>query len=252
MKPNHLVSIIIPAHNEANCIGLVLVQILKFVARCNLPLRWELLVVDNGSTDSTAAIARQHGVKVIRAPKLGYGEACWQGVQASRGEVLLFVDGDGAVAIDDSWNLLVALMQGADLAIGVRTYAEPGSMTTAQRFGNQLACTLMRTLWGYPVQDLGPLRAITRHALDQLHMVDRDFGWTIEMQLSAYRAQLCVVEVPVRWRARLGGHSKIGGTVLGVLRAGRDIIGMLARFWWQQRRGVKPHLLLDQNHTPYK
>ncbi len=235
MDPNQLVSVIIPAHNEALCIGVVIDQLQHFIAHTDLPFRWEILVVDNGSTDNTAAVALQHGATVIREPRLGYGAACWHGTRVGQGDIFLFIDGDGAVAIEDCRKLLLSIIQGSDFAIGVRTNPEPGSMTIAQRFGNQLACTLIGFLWQYPVRDLGPFRAIRRDVFDQLRMADRDYGWTIEMQLKAYGLKLFVVEVPVRWRARVSGSSKIGGTITGVFRAGKSIIGMIAKFWWQRR-----------------
>ena len=250
MKSNSLISVIIPAYNEEDSIGQVLDQLYQFIERVALSLKWEILVVDNGSTDKTAAIAKQHGARVIEAPRLGYGEACWQGVQASAGDVLLFVDGDGAVDFDDTPDLLHALKQGADLAIGVRSNPEPGSMTLAQRFGNQLACILMRLIWRYPVVDLGPFRALSRDFFNQLPMADRQYGWTIEMQLHAYYCQARVEDVPVRWRARMAGQSKIGGTVRGVFCAGRDIIGMIFKLWWQQRRAIKQGLLPKLKPSP--
>lgn len=238
MSNTHLVSIIIPACNEADCIGTVLDHITQF-CRNDQRVRWEVIVVDNGSTDDTTAISITHGAKTVFEPRKGYGQACWRGVQESTGDILMFIDGDGAVQMEDARFLLDSLFLGADLVIGIRTRPDPGAMTLPQRFGNWLACALIQLIWHYPIQDLGPFRVLRRNFFHRLQMADRDFGWTIEMQLKAYGIQANIVDCPVRWRARISGHSKIGGTLQGIYRAGRDILGMIARLWWQQRQSIR-------------
>lgn len=234
MKSSFKVSVIIPAHNEEDCIGVVVDQVVDYFIHSQSHLNFEVIVVDNGSTDATQYIAKAHGAKVVYEPKLGYGQACWQGIQASSGDVLAFVDGDGAVDIHDFDKLLEPLIDGADLVIGSRLTAPTESLTPPQRFGNRLACWLIRLIWRYPVHDLGPFRVLRRSFFDRLSMQDRGFGWTIEMQIRAFQLDANVVDVPVKWQPRIAGQSKISGTLRGVFLAGRDIIGMIFRQWWRQ------------------
>lgn len=230
------VTAIIPARNEAPCIAAVVRGLLALRTTSGEALLFEVLVADNGSTDGTARIAGEAGARVVDVPEPGYGNACWEAVRASRGEVLLFVDGDGAADPQDAAALLDHLRRGADLAIGERTTPDAGAMTATQRFGNGLACALMRLLWRMPVNDLGPHRAIRRDAFDALDMHDRSFGWTVEMQVRAHVLGLRVSQCPVRWHARAGGVSKISGTLRGAVGAGLGILGMIARLWWRERR----------------
>jgi glycosyltransferase involved in cell wall biosynthesis len=242
------VSAIIPARNEAACIAAVVRSLLALRTACGQVLLHEVLVADNGSTDGTAQIARDAGARVVDVLQPGYGRACWEAVQASRGEVLLFVDGDGAADPRDAGPLLAELAQGADLVIGVRHAPDPGAMTATQRFGNRLACLLMRLLWRMPVTDLGPHRAIRRDAFDALDLRDRSFGWTVEMQVRAHTLGLRVSQCPVRWHARAGGVSKISGSLRGVVGAGVGILGMIARLWWRERR--RPRMPPVLSHPP--
>ena len=229
------VTAIVPARNEAPCIAAVVRGLLALRTAGGEPLLFEVLVADNGSTDGTAQIAGDAGARVVDVPEPGYGKACWEAVRASRGEVLLFVDGDGAADPLDAAALLAEVAHGAELVIGVRQTPDPGAMTATQRFGNGLACALMRLLWRMPVADLGPHRAIRRAAFDALDMRDRSFGWTVEMQVRAHALGLRVAQCPVRWHARTGGVSKISGTLRGVVGAGLGILGMIARLWWRER-----------------
>jgi glycosyltransferase involved in cell wall biosynthesis len=230
------VSAIVPARNEAACIGAVVQGLLALRDDQGAALIHEVVVADNGSTDSTAALAQQAGARVLWVPEPGYGQACWQAVQISTGDVLLFVDGDGAAAPADAPPLLQTIAAGADLVVGLRLRPEPGSMSASQRVGNTLACALMRWIWRMPARDLGPYRAITRTAFDSLAMQDRGFGWTVEMQVRAHRLRLRVCERAVGWHVRAGGVSKISGTWRGVLGAGVGILGMIASLWWRERQ----------------
>jgi glycosyltransferase involved in cell wall biosynthesis len=241
------VSAIVPARNEAPCIAAVVHALLAQRSAQGEPLVDDLIVADNGSTDGTAPIALAAGARVVDVPQPGYGQACWQAVQASSGDVLLFVDGDGAADPADAPELLAAIAAGADLAIGVRHAPDPGAMSLPQRFGNGLACLLMRGLWRMPADDLGPHRAIRRDAFDVLDMQDRSFGWTVEMQVRAHTLRLRVAHCPVRWHARSGGVSKISGTVRGVLGAGIGILGMITRLWWRERHR-RPHTAAEPAH----
>ena len=247
-EPQAAVSAIVPARNEAPCIDAVVRDLWALRTLQGTPLLMEVIVADNGSTDGTARIARDAGARVIPVLKPGYGRACWEAVRASRGSVLLFVDGDGAADPRDAPALLDAITNGAALAIGVRSAPDAGAMTFTQRFGNALACWLMRLLWRMPVADLGPHRAIRRNAFDALDMRDRSFGWTVEMQVRAHVLGLRVVQRPVRWHARTGGVSKISGTLRGVIGAGVGILGMIAHLWWRERR--RPRLAPTPSPTP--
>ena len=219
------VSIIIPARNEA----LALDQVLGEIPRAFVH---EVIVVDNGSTDGTADIARRHGARVVHEPIPGYGRACLSGVAALdvAADIIVFLDGDHADYPEELPTLLEPIERGrADLVIGSRTaHAQPGSLSPQQRFGNWLACALMRACFRVRYTDLGPFRAIRREALAQLGMVDEAFGWTVEMQAKAALRGLRIVEVPVRYRRRVG-RSKISGTVRGTLRAGKAILTTIVK-----------------------
>lgn len=219
-RSSRVVGIIIPARNEAGAIGRVLAEIpRKHVGH--------IIVVDNGSTDDTAAVAHANGAQVIFEPRPGYGRACLSGVAAlgPAVETIVFLDGDYSDHPEEMEWLLKPIEEGqADLVIGSRTQkAESGSLTLPQRLGNQLACWLMRRCFGVRYTDLGPFRAIRREALERLHMQDRAFGWTVEMQAKAAVQGLKIVEVPVRYRPRVG-RSKISGTLHGTIRAGWAIV----------------------------
>ena len=242
------VSAIVPARNEAPCIAAVVHDLLALRTPQGAPLLLEVIVADNGSSDDTARVASDAGARVIAVAQAGYGRACWEAVRASRGNTLLFVDGDGAADAADAPALIDALAHGAHLAIGVRHAPDAGAMTLSQRFGNALACLLMRCLWRMPVADLGPHRAIRRDAFDALDMQDRSFGWTVEMQVRAHGLGLRVAERPVRWHARTGGVSKISGSLRGVVGAGVGILGMIGRLWWRERQ--RPRLSSTTASSP--
>ena len=243
-KSRLLTTAIVPARNEAECIASVVRGLLAQCDAHGQALLHEVLVADNGSTDGTGDIARDCGARVIRVEKAGYGRACWEAAQASEGDVLLFVDGDGAADPQEASILMAEIERGTDLVIGVRERPAPGAMTFTQRWGNALACALMRLLWGVPARDLGPYRAIRRSAFDALHMRDRTYGWTVEMQVRAHRIGLRVTQFPVAWHARIAGQSKISGTVRGAFGAGIGILGMIARLWLQERQRPAPETQL--------
>ncbi|HVP38915.1 MAG TPA: glycosyltransferase family 2 protein [Candidatus Saccharimonadales bacterium] len=219
------VAVLIPALNEAGSIAQVVAGLPAGRVR-------EVLVVDNGSTDGTAAAARAAGATVLSEPRRGYGRACWTGIgHLARGpaapDILAFLDADLSDDPAELPRLLEPLEAGrADLVIGSRVLggAEPGSLAPAQRFGNSLATFLIRLLYGRRYTDLGPFRAIRFPALLALGMRDRGFGWTVEMQALAVRAGLRVAEVPVRCRRRRAGRSKVSGTLGGTFHAGRVIL----------------------------
>ncbi len=225
------VFVIIPALNEEDTIAGV-IQSLQAYGLTNI------YVVDNGSSDRTAIKARAAGAKVISEPVPGYGQACWRGCQQvpDQCDWILFCDGDGS---DDLSKLpeFFAATQNADFILGNRraTAAGRAAMTAVQNFGNWLATLLISWGWGYRYRDLGPLRLIRRSALEKMQMGDRSFGWTIEMQAKAVDSGLNICELPVGYRQRQGGRSKISGTLKGSFDAGRIILVTLASLYWQRR-----------------
>lgn len=224
MRKTHHCTVIIPALNEEASIGGVIEQIPDWVD--------QILVADNGSTDRTAERAKAAGAIVVPAPRRGYGSACLAGIAAAgETDVVIFVDGDLSDYPDQMAILVDPIIEGgADMVIGSRVLggAEAGSLTPAQRFGNWLACRLIRVFWGVKHTDLGPFRAISRGALERLGMQDPDFGWTVEMQVKAAQRRMAVLEVPVPYRNRVG-HSKISGTIRGTVAAGTKILLVIFR-----------------------
>jgi glycosyltransferase involved in cell wall biosynthesis len=223
------VDVVIPAYNEEASLPLVLQDLAL------TPVR-RIVVADNNSRDATALVARNAGALVVNAPRQGYGSACLAGIDFLRQhdppDILVFLDADYSDHPDEL-PLVVAPIQRqqADLVIGSRTTGrrERGALLPQARFGNLLACTLIRLIYRHRYTDLGPFRAISWPALECLGMSDPDFGWTAEMQVKALRRRLRVQEVPVSYRKRIG-HSKITGTVSGTLRAGYKIITTILRY----------------------
>lgn len=224
------VSLIIPVLNEAECIGALLAEILPEAAD-------EVLVVDNGSTDDTAAIARAAGVRVVSEPRRGYGYACAAGAAAAQFEVLVFMDGDGSFVPEQIGRLVAAVRCGADLALGTRMAGgmAAGAMPPHQLYGNRLVARLVRRIYGVPLTDLGPFRAIRSALLERLDMRERTYGWPIEMIVKAARHGARIVELPVDYRPRFGGQSKVGGTVRGTLLATYRILSVTARYGFRSR-----------------
>ena len=194
-----------------------------------------IVVADNGSTDRTAEVARLAGARVVSEERRGYGAACLAALAAIRPappDAVAFIDADHSDDPRELPQLLAPLLEGrADLVIGSRTLgtSEPGAFTPAQAFGNRLAPALLSLLWGARVTDLGPFRAILWEPLERLRMRDRDYGWTVEMQARAFAVGLRVAEVPVRYRRRRFGRSKVSGTLRGVWGAGTKILWTIAR-----------------------
>ncbi len=221
------VAVIIPALNEEKSIGLVLRDIPRSIAD-------RIVVVDNGSTDDTARVAELHGVIVKYEPKKGYGAACQAGLEALGPgiDIVVFLDADHSDYPEDIEALTLPIVENrADFVIGSRTLLESSRSVLSwhQVWGNRLATTLIRWCFRYQYTDLGPLRAIRRSAFDGLRIKDRGYGWTVEMQVKAVCTDLRVMEVPVRYRPRIG-HSKISGTLKGSVCAGAKIVWTIGRY----------------------
>ncbi len=221
------ISIIIPAINEEESIGLVLNDIPKDIAR-------EIIVVDNGSHDNTVNVATILGAKVLSEPLRGYGAACLRGISELKKDtdIVVFLDADYSDYPQDIHTILKPMITGnAEMVIGSRMLGEreKGALLPQALFGNKLAALLIRLFWRFRYTDLGPFRAIRYKALLSLNMADKNFGWTVEMQIKALKKGLRITEVPVRYRRRIG-KSKITGTVSGTVRAGTKIIYTIFKY----------------------
>lgn len=226
--------VIIPMLNEQDSIAHVL---------NDLPKVAQVFVVDNGSTDESPEIARQHGATVIGEPQLGYGKACLTGIAAveqaldeqpdrKSTAIIAFLDGDYSDHPDEIVELVQPIVnEEYDFVVGSRARGEreQGAMHFQAIFGNWLACTLMRLFWGAKFSDLGPFRAIRYQTLCDLEMKDENYGWTIEMQLKAVRKKCKIKEVPVSYRRRIG-VSKISGTISGTIKAGYKILFTIFKY----------------------
>lgn len=226
MNPDARIALIIPALNEELALATVLDELPRAMFA-------QVIVVDNGSTDGTAALARARGARVVSEPRRGYGRACLAGLAALDGvaDIVVFMDADSSDVPGEVSSLLEPILRGeADLVIGSRRLgrAAPAALGWHQRGGNRLVVALIRLLFGFSYTDLGPFRAIRRARLVELGMRDPTFGWTAEMQVKALQCGLRVREVPVSYRPRLG-QSKISGTVSGSLRAGIKILWTVLR-----------------------
>jgi glycosyltransferase involved in cell wall biosynthesis len=224
MRSSKRVSVIIPALNEAQAIGHVLKHIPAWVD--------DIIVADNGSTDETSAVAIASGARTIHEPRRGYGAACQAGMRILRAtDIVVFLDADFSDDPTEMASLVdpIAFAE-KDFVIGSRVLGvrDKGALLPQQRFGNRLACFLIRQLFGTSYTDLGPFRAIDAKCLSLLQMQDTAFGWTVEMQIKAAQRRLRIAEVPVRYRRRIG-QSKISGTIKGSLMAGVTIISVIVR-----------------------
>jgi glycosyltransferase involved in cell wall biosynthesis len=219
------VSVVIPALNEAENIAAVVRELPWNLIR-------ECIVVDNGSTDATAAEAQAAGARVVVLSQRGYGRACAAGAAAANGDILVFMDGDGSDVSTEMDQLLQPILAGdCDFVIGSRRRGkrEPGSMLVSQLFAGWLAGLLLRLLYRVQYTDMGPFRAITRQALQSLQMREVTYGWNLEMQMRAAQGGLRIREIPVSYRKRAGGQSKVAGSFSGSLRAAIRIVQTLLR-----------------------
>jgi glycosyltransferase involved in cell wall biosynthesis len=220
------VSLIIPALNEAECLAPLLAEIPAGLVA-------QVIVVDNGSTDATAEVARKCGVQVVAEPRRGYGAACAAGVDAADGDVLAFMDGDGSFAPAELPRLLAPLAQNqADLALGARRLdaSNRRAMPPHQRLGNQLFVGLLRLRFGLSLTDLGPFRAIRRDLLLELKMQEATYGWPLEMIVKTARRGRPIVELPVTYRPRFAGQSKVSGTLRGTILTAYRFTRVILRY----------------------
>lgn len=225
-----IIKIIIPAFNEENGIGEVIREIPKGLIA-------EIVVVNNASTDNTERIAKEAGATVLREPIPGYGRACLKGIDYINQsnpfpDIVVFLDADHSDYPEEIVELIKPIVDGnADLVIGSRALGqkESGSMTPQQIFGNWLATRLLDLFYGVKFTDLGPFRAIKYNTLIAMDMQDKTYGWTVEMQLKAAKKGFRCVEVPVRYRKRIG-FSKISGTVKGTIMAGYKILATIFKY----------------------
>ena len=230
------VSVIIPALDEEQSIGAVLEAIPRDIVR-------EIIVVDGGSRDATVEVARARGARVVTEPLRGYGRACRRGAGEAQGEVVVFLDADGACDPQDIEALVAPVVEGeADLVLGSRLRPDDassigrGAMPIQQRIGNRLGAWLIRVVHGLPVSDLSPFRAVRRAPLLALPIENLTYGWPTEMIVRGARAGWRIVEVPVSSRPRTGGRSKISGTLRGAALAAVHILGTILG---SARRGAR-------------
>jgi glycosyltransferase involved in cell wall biosynthesis len=235
---NHLnldhvrVSVIIPTHNEAQAIERVL---------GDLPsdLTTEVIVVDSNSNDGTPEIAARMGARVVQEPRRGYGRACLTGLaMANSPDVVVFLDGDYSDRPAELPILLAPIIEGrADITLGSRLQQQrsSGSLPWHQVFGNRLAASLIRLLYGLDISDLGPFRAGRADVLRALALEETTYGWAVEMILKGALAGFRVVEVPVTYYPRIG-KSKISGTLKGTVGAAWFILSLIVRYYFRRRR----------------
>ena len=218
-----MIWVIIPAFNEAKSIALVLRDLPALVD--------EVVVVDNGSTDSTAAEAEKAGATVLFEAQKGYGHACLKGIaylaqKAKPQDIVVFLDGDYSDYPEELEQLIDPILKNeVNFSLGTRVtpQLEKKALTPQQRFGNALATQLMNLLYGSRFTDLGPFRAIEWETLEHLKMSDKTYGWTVEMQLKILKKNIPYTEIPVRYRPRIG-VSKVSGTLKGTVMAGYKIL----------------------------
>ncbi len=226
VERNRTVAVIIPALDEETAISSVLTAL--------PPTGW-VIVVDNGSRDRTAAVARAWGAIVLDEPRRGYGNACKRGITEAMGrgaEVIVILDADHS---DDPTRLqqLVepVLLGQCDIAQSERTKtAAPGALLPHQRAGNAFAVWLIHKATGRRYADMGPFRAISADALRRMNMEDPTWGWNVEMAVKAARLGLRVLEIPLPYNKRTVGVSKISGTLVGTTRAGARILQAVAKY----------------------
>ena len=228
------VSVIIPTLNEADAIRRVLAEIPRDIVA-------EIIVADSGSRDGTPAIARAAGAKVIELTERGYGRACAAGAAAANGDILVFMDGDGAARAALLPQLLAPITNGTHdfvLATREKRLREPGAMSAHQVFAGHTLGLAIGALTGTRYTDMCAFRAIRRDSLARLDLREMTYGWNIEMQIRAAQARLRILEIPLPYRCRAGGESKVAGSLRGTLRASTRIISTFLRIGFRRKRSL--------------
>jgi glycosyltransferase involved in cell wall biosynthesis len=227
------IAVIIPCLNEEEVIGAHVREVLAALASLPHTASAEVIVVDNGSSDRTATRAAEAGARVVTEPRRGYGRACLSGAEAASGsDILIYMDGDRSDDPADVPRVLGPVLDNrADLVVGSRLSGsyEPGSLTTPQRFGNWIGCKGLSLFYDVELTDFGPFRSIRRETLLALDMQEMTYGWPLEMLAKAGKQGLRVTNVPVTWRNRAGGTSKVSGNVRASLDTGRRYLLTLYR-----------------------
>ncbi len=229
MKTADKVAIVIPALNEEAALQGLLAEIFPHKAR------W-VIVVDNGSTDATATVARVAGAIVASEPIRGYGRACLKGLRTAGelgADIVVYMDGDGSDDPADLDAMLAAVYeQQADLVIGSRTSAcsERSAIPVQARLGNWLVSRMIHILYGIALHDIGSFRVIRCSALEALHMCEMTFGWPVEMLVKAARAGYRIIELPIHYRRRSHGRSKVAGTIIGSVKAAYCMLSITLRY----------------------
>lgn len=230
------VSVVIPTHNEAQSIGLVLADLPAAMVT-------EVLVVDSNSTDGTPEVAAKLGARVLQEPRRGYGRACLTGLAAANTpDIVVFLDGDYSDRPEDLPLLLAPILEGrADITLGSRLgkQSRRGAMPWHAAFGNHLAAFLIRHLYGVNITDLGPFRAGRADTLRQLGLEETTYGWAVEIILKGALAGFRIVEVPVSYFPRIG-KSKISGTLRGTIGAAWFILSLIARYSFRRPKAELP------------
>jgi len=233
LKRTKRIALVIPALNEEEAIRPLLDELPRAL------IEW-IIVVDNGSTDATAAVARAGGALVVSESVRGYGRACLAGFQTAcelGAEIVVFMDGDGSDDPADLPLLLEPVLEGrAELTIGSRITprAERGAVPPQARLGNWLVSRLLRLLYGAQIHDIGSFRVVSCSALGSLHMDEMTFGWPVEMLVKMARARYRIVELPIHYRRRSHGRSKVAGTVTGSLKAAYCMVSTTLRYAWKK------------------
>ena len=223
------VALVIPALNEENALRRLLPEIPTSIAE------W-IIVADNGSTDGTAAVAQSHRAIVASEPTRGYGRNCLAGFKKAcslGADIVIFIDGDGSDDPADLPMMLAPLIEDrADFVIGSRISkrSERGAIPPQARFGNWLVSRMIRILYRVRLSDIGSFRAIRCSSLEALHMSEMTFGWPVEMLVKAARANYRIVELPIHYRHRSHGRSKVAGTIVGSLKAAYYMLRTTLRY----------------------
>jgi glycosyltransferase involved in cell wall biosynthesis len=230
-----MVAIVIPALNEEAAIHQLLAELPQDFAQ------W-VIVVDNGSMDATATVAQKSGAIVTTEPMRGYGRACLKGFKTAcslGAEIVIFMDGDGSDDRADLPMMLRPISEGrADFVIGSRVseLAERGAVPAQARLGNWLVSHMIRLLYGVRLHDIGSFRVIRCSILETIDMHEMTYGWPVEMLVKTARAHYRILELPIHYRHRSHGRSKVAGTISGSIKAAYYMLSTTIRYSGVRRK----------------